>query len=932
MAFGNLTVDFRQLARVPVRDRVALAQSAQASQIFGNLTPSQIAALFPDYYKKFIPQSGGGGSMAAGLTGAGSTNTGTSTSTPTTTSTSTTATTPTRPGFINDIIAGVTPSTTVGTGVQYGEGSTNGQVEVLKFARRWGISPAAAAGVLNIESGVRSNIQGGRGGNFYGVFQLQGEQIPDLTERAGFGKLTAQQFKNLSVGDQLKVMDEYYKKAGVQIGFFTGDPKKDAAKMWALQLAPSNAQKINYDDPNAVISYTDQANAIEVKNGVVTVGSAGAGSIPGGQKFLEGAELPGTQAMTGEASVGSDANIIPLLGTATPYTVQEGGSVLGANERRAIRERGGITINLDNNAGASASVTSTFNPMIVIPDDATDAQRAAAQSYVDSVAAAYNAKFGKRLKGVVKTTSENQRGRADVIHTEPFNIRDKDAIQYFYHTEEGRAELARITSSTLGQIPGAHFQLPHGGATGKDQGAIGPLGSEVELANILLGNLSSIQKNQAGATAQVVPQTTAFDPSTFAKLDSRIKDWYDKASDAEKRLLETAITQKGIGQINEIMARHPKATAEPIIETAIEGSLHDKVLENQAGFRKSPIKPELKDALQYAAEQSGVVVDIFSGGQTEEQQAALAADNRRRGQKGPSNRHDIENPDTPGAADVVLKIRDQNGNLIPLSTSNPDHIPYIQKFTTEFSRSIPSAGVGAAYMGDTYKIHYGGPNKKGDAAVAYDGPDWFRQAHAQGVQMREQDIKANRNALQEWRENKIAQMEAKKTATVSPVPANPPGGLTGTQPEQNPNTGAGGSDADIIPLQQSTANTAPAMKLGGEMDFKEPNSVKESMSLMSNGKEVAQFNKNENVSVEDGKIKVQNEYDKRTKEAQQRNDKGAPPANQYSMRQTSAPETPRTFPDQVKYGIVPQSPSARRQFETAQFGGYDHFSRRSHSA
>ena len=139
-------------------------------------------------------------------------------------------------------------------------------------------------------------------------------------------------------------------------------------------------------------------------------------------------------------------------------------------------------------------------------------------------------------------------------------------------------------------------------------------------------------------------------------------------------------------------------------------------------------------------------------------------------------------------------------------------------------------------------------------------------------------------------------------------------------------------DTAQIPLQQSTANTAPAMKLGGEMNFKEPNSIKESMSLVANGKEVAQFNKNENVNVEDGKINVQNEYDKKTKEAQQKNDKGAPQANQYNMRQSPANEMPRTFPDQVKYGIVPQSPSAKRQFDTAQFGGYDHFSRRSHSS
>ena len=129
----------------------------------------------------------------------------------------------------------------------------------------------------------------------------------------------------------------------------------------------------------------------------------------------------------------------------------------------------------------------------------------------------------------------------------------------------------------------------------------------------------------------------------------------------------------------------------------------------------------------------------------------------------------------------------------------------------------------------------------------------------------------------------------------------------------------------------ATAHTAPAMKLGGEMDFKEPNTVKESMSLVANGKEVAQFNKNEQVNVEDGKINVENEYQKKARETQQNNDKGTPTAtNQYNMRQTV--ETPRTYPEQVKYAIVPESPSIARQTQMAQFGGYNHFSHRSHSA
>jgi hypothetical protein len=100
MAFGNLTVDFRQLSKIPVRDRVTLAQSPQASSIFGNMSPSEIAALFPDYYKKFMP-SGGGASMASGMTGAGYTGSG---SAPTTSGATPASTGSTRPALIQEIL------------------------------------------------------------------------------------------------------------------------------------------------------------------------------------------------------------------------------------------------------------------------------------------------------------------------------------------------------------------------------------------------------------------------------------------------------------------------------------------------------------------------------------------------------------------------------------------------------------------------------------------------------------------------------------------------------------------------------------------------------------------------------------------------------------------------------------------------------------
>lgn len=167
------------------------------------------------------------------------------------------------------------------------DNATEKQRAVIEFANRWNISPQAAAGVLKIESGVSSDIAGGASGNYHGVFQLQTEQIAGLTKKAGFGALTPEQYRKLSIDDQLKVMDEYYKQAGITPEFFTGDPKTDASKMWALQLAPGNAKSIDYTDPNAVISNTKQAAIIRQGGiGAVTVGSAGEGSVSGGQEFL----------------------------------------------------------------------------------------------------------------------------------------------------------------------------------------------------------------------------------------------------------------------------------------------------------------------------------------------------------------------------------------------------------------------------------------------------------------------------------------------------------------------------------------------------------------------------------------------------------------------------------------------------------------------
>lgn len=171
-----------------------------------------------------------------------------------------------------------------------------------------------------------------------------------------------------------------------------------------------------------------------------------------------------------------------------------------AQERQNIYRNGGVVVNLDTNWSAGGSAV---RPEAIIPDDATPTMRAAAQSYVDQVAATYNKQFGTNLTGAVLTRSENRArnperaatgwmgGRNGTIHTEPFSVTDTRAANFFTRTAEGRNALASITANTLGKIPGAKFSLPHGGLTGGDKGAAGSLGNEVDFAKILLNDITA---------------------------------------------------------------------------------------------------------------------------------------------------------------------------------------------------------------------------------------------------------------------------------------------------------------------------------------------------------------------------------------------------------------------------------------------------------
>ena len=165
----------------------------------------------------------------------------------------------------------------LGVNSNVSSGMTSEKAAAIKaLAKKYGMSPEALAGILDIESGLNPAVQGGAGNNYHGIFQLNSKDVTKFTKNIFGEALTPAEYRQLPFEDQLKVYEEYLNvNAGIQPGdnFFTGNAAQDASRLWAIQLAPGNAKKIDYDNPNAVISKTNQANAIEAKDGLVTVAS-----------------------------------------------------------------------------------------------------------------------------------------------------------------------------------------------------------------------------------------------------------------------------------------------------------------------------------------------------------------------------------------------------------------------------------------------------------------------------------------------------------------------------------------------------------------------------------------------------------------------------------------------------------------------------------
>lgn len=144
-----------------------------------------------------------------------------------------------------------------------------------------------------------------------------------------------------------------------------------------------------------------------------------------------------------------------------------------------------FNISLDYNTAPNASGTE-----VIIPDNASDEVRAAAEKFNDLVVqfAAKNGYEGYSNRGV-KTRSENKRGIQNTIHVEPFFKQDAKMEQII---NDNMDEFALLYKEAFGDLS-ARMVAPHGTVNKKgiqDKGATSDtFGTELDFGNAIISRL-----------------------------------------------------------------------------------------------------------------------------------------------------------------------------------------------------------------------------------------------------------------------------------------------------------------------------------------------------------------------------------------------------------------------------------------------------------
>lgn len=225
------------------------------------------------------------------------------------------------------------------------------------------------------------------------------------------------------------------------------------------------------------------------------------------------------------------------------------------------------------------------------------------------------------------------------------------------------------------------------------------------------------------------------------KLD---KEYAEKNPGATDNAAQTQNPQAAAGPAN--------AVQQTLGQTPPVGTDSVKELQmSQAATRRLPIQDNLKQQLQFAAEKTGVSVEIGSGGQ-----AAIGTGGPRTG----STRHDLG-----GAADLKLYQTDPTtGQKRLLNMNNPDDAQKMEAFTRESVRAgATGVGAGNGYMGPS-TLHIGGGSK-----ASWGGAEFIGRALEAGSN----DRKSGQAEFEQWKAQKAA-ATAQAAAQPGPPPANAP--------------------------------------------------------------------------------------------------------------------------------------------------------------
>lgn len=244
-----------------------------------------------------------------------------------------------------------------------------------------------------------------------------------------------------------------------------------------------------------------------------------------------------------------------------------------------------------------------------------------------------------------------------------------------------------------------------------------------------VGTASVVPEQNPEITGSTSPVSLIGSEWDVSKLTPEAKELYETLPEEERKRAESEGTNRvneiakeyreknPIASASEIKEENPKKTGsvEPQSLFAVDESRVKQSQQEKAAIRKLPLSPKLNNVLEYAAAQSGVEVEVWSGGQ-----AKIGTPGPRTGSK----RHDEGN-----AADLDVYVKDEkSGKRRKLLFSNPDDKVILESFI-QHAASAGATGIGGGteYMGDG-RLHVG----FGSVATWGSGKKWIARAAKKG--------------------------------------------------------------------------------------------------------------------------------------------------------------------------------------------------------